>query len=423
MTDTCADRSVSKAWMRALECSAAARRRPTGILAVVVEEHAAACPSDPALLMDGACWSYSDLASRARHYAGWAVGQGLRPAEAVCLLMANCPDYVAVWLGISRVGSVVALLNTNLTKDGLVHCARKANARYIIMDALHRNLIGDGLDGIACWQAPTSGEFGKAQLPPLPSMRDTALLIYTSGTTGLPKAAKISHARLRDWSYWFAGMMDTGPGDRMYNCLPMYHSVGGVVAIGALLVSGGAVVIRENFSASRFWDDIAAWDCTLFQYIGESCRYLVNSPPHPRERAHRIRLCCGNGLRPEVWNQFASRFKIPSILEFYASTEGNVSLYNVEGRPGSIGRVPGFLRHRSGLMLVQLDPRTGEPARGADGRCIPCVSEEPGEALGRITDDNFEGYTDPTESERKILRDVFEPGDAWFRTWRPDAEG
>ncbi len=166
------------------------------------------------------------------------------------------------------------------------------------------------------------------------SVADRALTIYTSGTTGLPKAANISHHRLMQWSFWFAGLMDTGPGDRMYDCLPLYHSVGGVVAIGALLVRGGSVVIAEKFSAQRFWDDICDWDCTLFQYIGELCRYLVNAPHHPRERKHRLRLACGNGLRADVWEDFQSRFAIPRILEFYAATEGNISLYNVEGKAG-----------------------------------------------------------------------------------------
>ncbi len=191
------------------------------------------------------------------------------------------------------------------------------------------------------------------------TIADRALTIYTSGTTGLPKAANVSHRRLLQWSLWFAGLLDTGPDDRMYDCLPMYHSIGGVVATGALLVRGGSVVIREKFSASQFWNDVTDWDCTLFQYIGELARYLVDAPAHPRERKHRLRLACGNGMRAEIWQQFQSRFEIPRILEFYAATEGNVSLYNVEGKVGAIGRVPPFLAHRFAPALVQIRCRLG----------------------------------------------------------------
>ena len=216
----------------------------------------------------------------------------------------------------------------------------------------------------------------------------------------------------------------------MYNCLPMYHSVGGVVATGAALVNGGSVVIRDKFSVQNFWNDLCEWDCTLFQYIGELCRYLVNAPEHSRERAHRLRLCCGNGLRGDVWEQFQTRFRIPRILEYYAATEGNFSLYNVEGKVGAIGRLPLFLTHRFPLALVQFDNVAGEPVRDAHGFCVRCATDEPGEAIGRIGSARaggaFEGYTSEKESERKILRDVFEHGDAWYRTgdlMRKDAAG
>jgi fatty-acyl-CoA synthase len=261
---------------------------------------------------------------------------------------------------------------------------------------------------------------------------DRALTIYTSGTTGMPKAANVSHRRLMQWSLWFAGLMNTSPDDRMYNCLPMYHAVGGVAAIGALLVRGGSVVIAEKFSVREFWNDIVAWDCTLFQYIGELCRYLVNAPAHPWERRHRLRIACGNGLRGDVWEKFQSRFAVPRILEFYAATEGNISLYNVEGKIGAVGRVPPFLAHRFPLALVSFDAEAAEPARDTNGRCIPCATGETGEAIGRIRGaaaqpgGAFEGYTSAEDTERKILRNVFEDGDAWYRTgdlMRMDAGG
>jgi fatty-acyl-CoA synthase len=232
------------------------------------------------------------------------------------------------------------------------------------------------------------------------------------------------------WSHWFAGLIDVQPADRMYDCLPMYHSVGGVVATGATLVGGGAVVLRERFSASGFWKDVVAERCTLFQYIGELCRYLLGNPPQEEESRHALRLACGNGLRAEVWREFQQRFRIPQILEYYAATEGNFSLYNCEGRPGAIGRIPPFLAHRVPVALVKYDVETAAPARDASGRCVRCAPQEAGEALGQIVSANgatrFEGYTDDAASAKKILRDVFAPGDAWYRTgdlMRRDEQG
>jgi len=153
----------------------------------------------------------------------------------------------------------------------------------------------------------------------------------------------------------------------------------------------------------------------LFQYIGELCRYLLKAPASEYENKHQLRLACGNGLRGDIWEAFQARFAIPQILEFYAATEGNFSLYNVEGRPGAIGRIPPLLAHRFPAAIIRLDPELGAPVRTADGLCIPCARDEVGEAIGRIgtADDGggrFEGYTDATETERKILRDVLAKG-------------
>src|SRR3989304_3570663 len=141
----------------------------------------------------------------------------------------------------------------------------------------------------------------------------------------------------------------------------MYHSAGGVVATGAVLAAGGSVVIRDRFSAHQFWTDVRRWDCTLFQYIGELCRYLLHTEPHPRRPRNRPGMGGGNGLSPAIWANLEGRFRIPQILEFYAATEGNVSLFNIEGTPGAIGRIPPFLAHRFPATLVRFDFDTNEP--------------------------------------------------------------
>jgi fatty-acyl-CoA synthase len=433
--------SPLKAWVRALKMTAPIAQNPVGTLPVLIDSLAESYGTAPALISRNETLTYRELAERSKRYAKWALQQGVSFGDVVCLLMPNCPEYVAIWLGITRVGGVVSLLNTNLVGDSLAHAINIVEPKQVIVgptlvEALaavvpklspriqtwvHGDnslgfprvdheielLAGDGLAGSE-YRAPV--------------IADRALYIYTSGTTGLPKAVNVSHFRVMQWSHWFAGLMDTCPDDRLYNCLPMYHSVGGVTAIGAALVNGGSVVLRERFSASRFWDDVVESKCTIFQYIGELCRYLVNTPPRAPEVQHQLRLACGNGLGADVWEEFQRRFHIPQILEFYAATEGNFSLYNCEGRVGAVGRIPAFLKHRSSVALLKFDFEKGEPTRNEEDFCIRCSTNEAGEAIGQMLDDGasaagrFEGYADEAATEKKILRNVFVTGDAWFRT-------
>jgi len=440
-----------KAWARALALTAPIARNPAVTLPIQISELADAFGDKIALIGEDETLSYRVLAERSNRFTRWALERGLVPGDVVCLVMHNCPDYLAAWLGITRTGAVAALVNTNLVGDSLAHAIRITAPKCIVVGADLADAVAaviPSLDpAVRCWVQGAAAH-GMACIDPalerqptmtvtasecaLPSTRDLALYIYTSGTTGLPKAAKVSHRRLLQWSYWFAGLLDADENDRMYDCLPMYHSVGGVVAIGSMLVRGGSVVLRRKFSARGFWDDIARTECTLIQYIGELCRFLVNLPPNPREREHCIRIACGNGLRPDIWEPFQSRFAIPRILEFYAATEANFSLYNCEGKPGAIGRIPPFLAHRFPIALVAFDLETGEPVRDERGLCRRCGVDEVGEAIGGIATDGsapeslFEGYTDSAASDRKILRNVFREGDAWFRSgdlMRRDAAG
>ncbi|MGO9931333.1 MAG: long-chain-acyl-CoA synthetase [Steroidobacteraceae bacterium] len=428
-----------EAWLRAL--AKTARIGDEGVtLPALIDRLGGEFGAAPALTSSEASMTYRQLGFRCNQYARWGIAQGLGSGDVVSLVMGNCAEYPAIWLGLTHIGVVVALVNSQLAGEVLAHSINIACPKALIVGAelaprvgairahlaagLTCRVHGSSTQNFAQLEpelAALSGDALRATERAPPPIDATALYIYTSGTTGLPKAAKVSHFRLMQWSHWFAGMMDTKPEDRMFNCLPLYHSVGGVVATFATLVGGGAVVIRPRFSASDFWRDVRDERCTLFQYIGELCRYLVNAPHGEQESAHSLRLACGNGLRPEVWEPFKNRFRIPRILEYYASTEGNFSLYNCEGQPGAIGRIPPFLANRLPVALLRFDVGAAEPRRNAAGYCEACASNEIGEAVGLIPEDSgragrFEGYADRDASARKVLRNVFKQGDSWYRT-------
>ncbi len=407
-----------------------------------------------ALISDRETFTYREMNARANRYARWAKANGLGQGDAVALLMGNRPDYLCLWFGFAKLGAVTALLNTNLAGRALAHCMTAAGARAVVVEATLLPTLETALphlpaplpifvhgapDGAETTQPAvdramgdfSGDELGPAERPRLTSL-DRCLYIYTSGTTGLPKAANLNHYRVQLAMRGFAGATGAGPNDCVYDCMPMFHTVGGVCAPGVALVNGGKLVIRDRFSAREFWADIVRHRCTIFCYIGEFCRYLLAAAPAPQERSHGLRLIFGNGLRPDVWVAFRDRFALPRILEFYAATESNVSMFNFDSRPGKVGRVPKWLERKFPFAVLRFDVETGQPSRGPDGFCIACAPDETGEVVGAILDDpsrpgaRFEGYVDKAATERKVLRDVFAPGDRWFSTgdlMRRDALG
>jgi fatty-acyl-CoA synthase len=394
-----------------------------------------------ALIFEGERYTYRQLDALANRFAAWADARGVKSGDAVAILLPNRAEYVPAWAGLAKIGASAALINNNLTGAALAHCLSISGATHVITDMetlASVDTIRAGLPRpLTYWVIDAPSDLSEERraldlkepklAPERPSRErraalrasDVAMYIYTSGTTGMPKAAKITHMRAQLYMRAFAGATAATPEDRLYNTLPLYHSTGGLCGVGAALLNGATLVLRRKFSATHFWDDVSEHDCTIFVYIGELCRYLVNQPWHQKERSHNLRLAFGNGLRPDVWTEFQERFGVAEILEFYGSTEGNVSMFNFDGQPGAIGRVPPYLRGNFSVRLVKFDIEAELPVRGEDGLCMEAPAGEPGEAIGLIKNDarhNYTGYADKAATERKVLRDVFEHGDAWFRT-------
>jgi len=405
-------------------------------------------PAREAISFEGTSLTYLELDALANRWAHWAAAQGLGRGDVVALILANRLDYLAIWYGFTKVGVVAALINDELVGASLAHCLEISGARHCLVDAVTADsfeAVRAGLRGpIVSWSldpSTTAGAElrrlldGQSSGRPPRSLRsgmtagDTALLIYTSGTTGLPKAARINHVRAQLYMRGFAGATGARASDRIYVTLPLYHATGGLCAMGAAMLNGGCVLLRGRFSAHHFWAEVADERATMFVYIGELCRYLANQLPDPGERRHSLRLAFGNGLRSDVWEVLQTRFAVPRILEFYGSTEGNVSMFNFDGKLGAIGRAPPYLAPLFNVALVGFDVETEAPFRDAGGLCVRAATGEVGECVGRIDDGArtaYSGYADAAASRKKVLRDVFAPGDRWFATgdlMRQDGEG
>uniref|UniRef100_A0A8B9GVV1 Long-chain-fatty-acid--CoA ligase n=1 Tax=Astyanax mexicanus TaxID=7994 RepID=A0A8B9GVV1_ASTMX len=407
----------------------------------IFSERVALHPDKPALVEEatGEVWSFSELDQRSDAVGRWALEQGWRSGDVVAVFMEGRPLMVALWLGLAKVGVEAALINFNLRKDSLLHCVEVSGAQGMVFGAELVDAVVEISGCLAgCMKLFCTGSLPAGSLPselpvqdldlqlantpqtppPVSHNKDRLFYIYTSGTTGLPKAAIVVHSRFYRISAFGYYSFKLRPDDVIYTCLPLYHSAGNIMGVGQCLVHGLTVVIRRKFSASRFWDDCIRYNCTVVQYIGEICRYLLSQPVRPSEANHCVRVAIGNGLRPNVWEAFAKRFGMKQIGEFYGATECNCSIANLDGKMGACGFNSVILPNIYPIRLLRVEEENMELIRDREGLCIPCRPGEPGVLVGRIIQQDplrrFDGYANQEATNKKIIHNVFQKGDSAY---------
>ncbi|XP_059061297.1 long-chain fatty acid transport protein 1 [Achroia grisella] len=399
-------------------------------------------PNKKAFVMGDRSLTFREGDEFSNRIAWYFKRQGFKSGEVIALFMETQPEYVFVWLGLAKLRVTTALINTNLKGAQLIHCLRIAGCKAVIfgdemVDAIteiqheirdiplfqynspERNsspVLQDTASLASELKEMTSEPFQAVQAKP----RDTLLYIYTSGTTGFPKAAVITNIRFLLIPLGVYNSAQLSSADVVYDPLPLHHTAGGVLGAGQAVILGCTVVLRKKFSASNYWSDAAKHGCTVAQYIGEICRYLLALPPGPNDRAHRVKVIVGNGLRPHIWEEFIQRFNVQRVMEFYGATEGNSNLVNLDSKVGAIGFLSRLVSSIYPLILVKCDEITGDIFRDSNGKCISCGPHEPGVLLGKIDAKKailtFSGYADKTASEKKMVRNVKEDGDCYFNT-------
>uniref|UniRef100_A0A8C6KJI2 long-chain-fatty-acid--CoA ligase n=1 Tax=Nothobranchius furzeri TaxID=105023 RepID=A0A8C6KJI2_NOTFU len=402
------------------------------IFAQTVKRH----PNKPALIYEatGETWTFTQLDEISNSVAHWARSQGWVSGDVVALFLESRPLYVALWLGLAKVGVEAALINFSLRCDSLLHCIGVSGSRAIVFGAE----LTKGITFVPIKLTKLCENILKLYpllqtgcsifTPQEPRDCPRRLLWYTVGmysqTTALISTLAIVHLmfNLYDRYYRIAAFghfaFRMRPSDILYDCLPLYHSAGNIIGVGQCLVHGLTVVVKRKFSASRFWDDCIKYNCTVVQYIGEICRYLLSQPVRPSEKNHKVRLAVGNGLRPSVWEAFMERFGVTQIGEFYGATECNCSIANMDGKVGACGFNSRILPTVYPIRLVKVNEDTMELVRDSRGLCMPCRPGEPGLLVGRINQKDplrrFDGYASQESTKKKIAHNVFKKDDSAY---------
>ena len=364
--------------------------------------------------------TYRDANAAANRYAAVLAARGVGRGDVVAIMLRNSPNTVLAMLAAVKCGAVAGMLNYHQRGEVLAHSLGLLDAKVLIAETDLVSAVADS-GGTGATETLTVEDLERfavgapATNPASASAvqaRDTAFYIFTSGTTGFPKASVMTHLRWLKALAAFGGIgLRLKSTDTLYSCLPLYHNNALTVALSSVINSGATLALGKSFSASKFWDEVIATEATAFIYIGEICRYLLNQPAKPTDRRHQVRVIAGNGLRPEIWDEFTQRFGIARVCEFYASSEGNTAFINVFNVPRSTGIFP------LPLAYVEYDPDTGTPLRDENGRVRRVPAGQPGLLLSRVNRlQPFDGYTDQESTEKKLVRNAFREGDCWFNS-------
>ncbi len=404
-----------------------------GSIGLRLEQLAQEAPKRTALLFEEHRWTYAEFNAWANRYAAVFRAHDLGSGDSAAILLENRPEALAAVAGVVKLGAVAAMLNHNQRGEVLAHSINLTKPKLIIAggecrETLESTAFQPKTDHkrVYLWAGPGKAPAGwsdleaeaaaKSPANPLDTQqvlpRQPCFYIFTSGTTGMPKASVMTHYR------WLRGMAGVGqmtmrlkPDDTLYCPLPLYHNNALTVSWGAVLGGGGSLALGRKFSASRFWDEVRHYHATAFCYIGELCRYLLNRPASSRDREHLVRLIVGNGLRPEIWESFQTRFGIGQVFEFYGASESNLAFVNAFG----LSRTAGFCPMP--FAIVEFDAEAEQPRRDSRGFMSKVRRNEVGLLITEVTDKApFDGYTDRKASEAKLLRDVLKKGDVWFNT-------
>jgi len=402
----------------------------------VCREQAERIPDRVALRFEREVVTYGEFNAGVNRFAHLLRRAGVGRGDVVNVMMENSPSMLMAQGACAKLGAIGALVNTHLEGEALAHVHRVSGAKVAVVDrpgarALLPMLdslrdiefladvpekVADGTRFRPLAEALDAASDAEPDMPDV-GPGDVFLYVYTSGTTGFPKPAIVRHAKFTAGGRSLSVLLGETEDDCAYAPTPLYHGYANFVGFSPAFHRGACFASRRRFSASEFLADARRHGVTIFCYVGELCRYLMRTPPSPADRDHRIRLATGPGLRPDVWEAFRDRFGIPTIIDSYGQTEGNVSLQNRRGRVGSCGRCAPF--QHDGLRLARRDPQSGELVRGHDGFLVECAVGEAGELLSRISKDApmaFDGYANPADNESKLLRDAFAKGDRWLRT-------
>ncbi len=404
-------------------------------IGIFIEELSKKIPKNPALYYQDSKWSWKELNEECNKIAHYFLKNELEPGESIALMLKNSPEYLFLVSGINKIQGINGLINYHQRRHALIHSFNVIHPKYIVIDGPNISAFNEIVEKLSYKsdQIFVVRNFNDIphdfidltlELKSMPKtdpkttynseINDVIYYIFTSGTTGLPKAIKMKHKKIISQGIFLGtALAQLTPKDVIYITTPLYHNIAIGINWTAATKSGAAVLLKDRFSVSDFWEDVKKYKVTYTSYVGEIPRYLLNQPYSEVEKEASIKYMVGLGLRKDIWEKFKSRFNVEHIIEYYGLTEGHRCFINIDEVPGMVGRY-----NIPGIELAKVDPETGEFFKNEKGFLIKCKNAgDVGMVLIRIQKNDFFGaYKDEQKTKQKMLYNVFRNRDMYFNT-------
>ncbi|MEU0570156.1 AMP-binding protein [Nonomuraea sp. NPDC005983] len=294
--------------------------------------------------------SFADADERSDRLAAGLAARGVRPGDRVAIMLENVSGWPLTWLAVLKAGAIAVPVNVRYRSADLEHVLRDSGAVATVSTAEHAPHIPGPvhvLDSLPSDDPPPDVPF---------SPHDVANFQYTSGTTGFPKACMLTHDYWLRTAHIVADLVR--PRDDDVLLIAQAHSYMDPQWTTLLCLLGGVPhVVLPRFSASGFWPAVREHGATLTYVLGTMPLLLFKQPPHPLDRANRMRVVICSGIAPDLHQAFEERWGAP-WRELYGSTESGPDLLAAPEAAETVGT--GSLGHPPPGKEVTLDEETGE---------------------------------------------------------------
>lgn len=309
----------------------------------------------------------------------------------------NSFAFMAALIGINKAGRIAILFNNREPQERLVKLAETTSVKRVLGDPIGE-LEHHDIEKIIESEQSFQPRYGIHTT----TLDEPAFVIFTSGTSGPSKPALFSHRRMIGAGVAWGLRTGMESSDSCYISLPLYHGNGLAVAFSAVIFSGATAVLRPKFSVTHFWEDINRYGCSHMVYIGELWRYLTSADKGGANPNRSLKVIFGNGLNKSLWEEVVRRYGVEHVVEHFGATEMPAgALTNWFDIPGYCGYLPPDDPKAQEMVLVDENLKPN-PHRG--------------EALFVVPSGKYRGYMDECLDERKLVRNLFEKGDLWWRS-------